>query len=207
LLSSSSPALVAASLPGLALHPKFSTKENVMKFAIAAALAIIAFGATPKPANACNPSLAASFGKHVAPAVVPAAMLARNNPVTSARTSIVGLWHDVRTASDGTLFMEGYDTWHRDGTEIELANLPPATGSVCVGSWKWHGKSADLTTHVAWLYDLNNNFVGTLNITQTTKLSSDGNSYTGTFDAKFFDPNGNLFQETTGTAAAERLVQ
>jgi len=62
-------------------------------------------------------------------------------------------------------------------------------------------------THVAWLYDLNNNFVGTLNITQKTRLSEDGNSYTGPFDAKFFDPSGKLFQEITGTAAAERLVQ
>ncbi len=182
-------------------------KESTVKLAIVTTLALIALGATSKRADACNPFLATGFGKHVAPAVVPAAMLARNNPVSYAQPSIVGLWHDVRTASDGTRFMEGYDTWNRDGTEIELANLPPATGNVCVGAWKWHGKSVDLRAHVAWLYDLNNNFVGTLNITQTTKLSYDGNSYAGTFDAKFFDPSGKLFQEITGTAAAERLVQ
>jgi hypothetical protein len=62
-------------------------------------------------------------------------------------------------------------------------------------------------THLALLYDLNNNLVGTLNITQKSRLSEDGNSYTGAFDAKFFDPGGKLFQEITGTAAAERLVQ
>jgi hypothetical protein len=100
-----------------------------MKFAIATTLAIIAFGATSKPADACNPFLAAGFGRHVAPAVVPAAMLARNYPVPYAPASIVGLWHDVRTASDGTRFMEGYDTWNRDGTEIELANLPQQQGT------------------------------------------------------------------------------
>jgi hypothetical protein len=38
-------------------------------------------------------------------------------------------------------------------------------------------------------------------------VSSDGNSYTGTFDAKFYDPTGTLFNEVTGTTTADRLVQ
>ena len=121
--------------------------------------------------------------------------------------SIVGLWHDVHTASDGTLFLEGYDSWNRTGTENELGNLPPATGALCVGVWKQRGKMVDLLAHVAWLYDLNNNFIGTLDITQQNKVSEDGNTYTGTFDAKFYDPSGNQFQEVTGTTAAERIVQ
>ncbi len=92
-----------------------------MKLIIAVS-AGVALGAIFTHADACNPMLAPGFGKHVASAVVPTALLARNNSVLSASASIVGLWHDVRTASDGTLFMEGYDTWNRDGTEIELAN-------------------------------------------------------------------------------------
>jgi hypothetical protein len=43
-------------------------------------------------------------------------------------------------------------------------------------------------------------------MSQTDKVTGKGNNYTGTFDAKFYDPNGNLVNEVTGTSAAERLV-
>jgi len=178
-----------------------------MKPTLLAALATAALAGASMQAEACNPMLNKNYGKHVAPSVLPAAMLAKNNPHSTATGSIVGLWHDVHTASDGTLFLEGYDTWNRDGTENELGNLPPATGNLCVGAWTKSGKTIDLTTHVAWLWDTNNEFVGTLNITEQNKVSTDGNSYSGSFDAKFYDPNGNLFQEVTGTTAADRLGQ
>ena len=177
-----------------------------MKLSLLAALAVAALGGTSMQAEACNPLLSKNFGKHVAPTILPAAMLARNTPGTGKPT-VVGLWHDVRTASDGSQFMEGFDSWYSDGNEHELANFPPATGPVCVGVWTRHGRTINLTTHVAFLYDLNNNYIGTLNLTQQAKLAADGNSYTGPFDAKFYDPNGVLFQEVTGTALAERLVQ
>jgi hypothetical protein len=178
-----------------------------MKLLSIAACAAVALAGTSMRAEACNPLLNKNYGKHVAGATLPASMLARNHAGARTSSGIVGMWHDVRTASDGSLFMEGFDTWSRDGTEYELANFAPATGAMCVGVWQKNGKIADLTTHVAWLYDLNNNFVGTLNLSQPTKVSADGNGYTGAFDAKFYDPNGNLFQEVTGTAAGERLVQ
>jgi hypothetical protein len=58
---------------------------------------------------------------------------------------------------------------------------------------------------VDWLYDMNGNWQGTLNMTQTNKVSKDGNDYSGTFDAKFYDTSGNLTNEITGTSSAERL--
>jgi hypothetical protein len=178
-----------------------------MKFPMVLALAGAALASGSFRASACNPLLARHFGEHVAPTALPAAMLAKNHPATAGQASIVGLWHDVHTASDGTLFLEGYDTWNRTGTENELGNLPPASGALCVGVWRQHGKTVELTSHVAWLYDTSNTFQGTLNITEANKVSADGNSYTGTFDAHFYDPSGNQFMEVTGTTAAERLVQ
>ncbi len=172
-----------------------------------AALATAAVAGTAMQAQACNPLLNKDYGKHVAPAALPAAMLAKNHHGGARQGSIVGLWHDVRTASDGTLFMEGFDTWVRDGSENELGKFPPATGDLCVGAWKRQGGANELTTHVTWLYDANGNWLGTLNITQTSTVSADGNGYTGPFDAKFYDTNGNQFQEVTGNAAGERLVQ
>jgi hypothetical protein len=179
-----------------------------MKLTVIAVVAAVALTGTAFQAQACNPLLSKNFGKVVPPVKLPASMLARNNPRaggTKAKGSIVGLWHDVHTASDGTLFLEGYDTWNASGTEDELGNLPPASGDLCVGAWSKQGNTVNLTTHVTWLYDLSNNFVGTLNMTQQNQVSQDGNSYTGTFDAKFYDPSGNLFQEITGTTAADRL--
>lgn len=181
-----------------------------MKLTIIAAVAAAAYAGGAFQAQACNPLLSKNFGKIVPPVTLPAAMLAKNHPHAepgNAKNSIIGLWHDVHTASDGTLFLEGYDTWNVGGTENELGNLPPAGGELCVGAWVKHGKTINLTTHVTWLYDLNNNFVGTLNMTQQNTVAADGNSYTGTFDAKFFDPNGNQFNEITGTTTADRLSQ
>ena len=178
-----------------------------MKLTTVAVLSLAALTGTALQAKACNPLLNKNYGKHVAPTVIPAAMLARNQPNVAQSTAIVGLWHDVRTASDGSMFMEGFDTWYADGNENELANFLPATGAYCTGHWTKHGKTAELTTHVAFLYDTSNNFIGTINISQKTRLSEDGNSYIGKFDAKFYDPSGNQFQEVTGTANGERLVQ
>jgi hypothetical protein len=172
----------------------------------AAAVAITALAAGTLSAQACNPLLNNSFGKHVSSMSLPASMLARNDAKTPARTSIVGLWHVVHTDSSGNLFLESFDQWNSDGGETELGNLPPATGPICVGTWKQTGGKVDLETHVTWLYDLNNTWQGTLNMIQTNKVSKDGNSYTGTFDAKFYDTSGTLFMEVTGTTAADRLV-
>ncbi len=177
-----------------------------MKFTLIAMAAFVAVAGGSFQAEACNPLLNKNFGKHVAPTVLPAAMLAKNNPGSRALASIVGLWHDVHTASDGTLFLEGYDTWNQDGTENELGNLPPASGALCVGVFTRHGKTVDLTTHVAWLYDLSGDYQGTLNIVETNKVAPDGNSYTGSFDAKFYDTSGMLFNEVSGTTTADRLV-
>jgi hypothetical protein len=175
-----------------------------MKYFVMFAAAALALGTGSLSAQACNPMLSKDYGKHVTP-TVPASMLAKNNPHAPAGGSIVGLWHDVHTDSNGNLFLEGYDTWNSDGTENELGNLPPAGGPICVGAWSQSGKSINLLTHVTWLYDLSNNWVGTLNMTQTNKMAKDGNSYKGTFDAKFYDTTGNMFQEITGTTKADRL--
>jgi hypothetical protein len=176
-----------------------------MKYSAICAAVGLTIAASSISAHACNPLLGKDYGKFITPKVA-ASLLAKNNPQSPAKSSIVGLWHLVHTASDGSLFAEAYDTWHSDGTEEELINAPPAAGPICMGVWTQSGKSVQLLTHVTWLYDLNNSFVGTLNMTQVNKMKKgDGNKYTGTFDAKFYDPTGTLFQEITGTTTADRL--
>lgn len=176
-----------------------------MKYSLMMTAAVLTLGFSSLSAQACNPLLQKS---HV-PTVLPQSMLAQNHPglrLPDVNHPIVGLWHVVHTDSNGNLFLEGFDAWHRDGNELENANLPPASGPLCIGQWAQSGKSVRLLAHVTFLYDLNNNYQGTLNMTQTNQVSGKGNNYTGTFDAKFYDPNGNQVNEVTGTSAAERLV-
>jgi hypothetical protein len=176
----------------------------MMRLTLAAA-AIAALASGTISAEACNPLANKDYGKRVAPMALPAAMLARNNLIQRTSTSIAGLWHVVHTQSDGSLFFEAFDRWQSDGSETELGNLVPATGAVCLGAWSQNGKHVNLLTHVDWLYDANGNWQGTLNMTQTNKVSKDGNAYSGTFDAKFYDTTGTLTNEITGTSAADRL--
>jgi len=44
--------------------------------------------------------------------------------------TIVGLWHVTYTTSDNQPFQESFDMWHKDGTELESANINPIEGSL-----------------------------------------------------------------------------
>jgi hypothetical protein len=176
-----------------------------MRYAAIFTATALLLGVSAMSAQACNPLLDKNHGKHVAPRSLPASMLAKNNPNIPTRPSIVGLWHVTHTDTEGNLIFESYDMWHSDGTEEEMVNGPPAGGPVCFGVWTQSGNSIHLLTHVAFLYDLSNNFVGTLNLTETNRVARDGNRYKGTIDIKIYDPNGNLAQETLGTTKADRL--
>jgi hypothetical protein len=52
---------------------------------------------------------------------------------------------------------------------------------------------------VDWLYDMNGNWQGTLNMTQTNKVSKDGNDYSGTFEDPHQDMRGSTSPFVTRT--------
>ena len=118
--------------------------------------------------------------------------------------SIVGLWHVTYTTSDGQPFQESYDVWHRDGTELETANVNPITGNVCVGVWKQVGSEVRLH-HVGWGFDTAGNLIGGFTVDDVLVLGDHGNSYSGSFDFKQYDTGGNLLLEVTGTVSATRI--
>jgi hypothetical protein len=128
------------------------------------------------------------------------------SPPDVANPSIVGLWHVTYTASDSTPFYEAYDVWHADGTEFENANLTPIESNVCMGVWKKVGSRTVHLNHVGWSFDSFGNPNGTFTLTETNTVSKNGALYEGTFDYKFFDPQGNLLQEVTGTLKAARIT-
>jgi hypothetical protein len=168
----------------------------------AIAVAAVAFALSAVSAQACNPL----YAKGMPPLKISPSMLARNNPNAPAKSSIVGLWHVVHTQSSGDPLFEGFDIWHSDGTEEEIANIPPATGPVCFGVWAQNGKQVQLLIHTTFTYDLNNNPTGTIVLTETNKLSKDGNSYGGPFEFKVYDTSGTLQADIKGTSKADRLT-
>lgn len=118
--------------------------------------------------------------------------------------SIVGLWHVTYTAG-GQFFYEAFDEWHSDGTEFENANVPPAIGNVCFGVWAQVAPRTVQLSHIGWAFDPSGDSIGTFTLAETNTVSSDGSAYQGSFDYKFYDINGVLQQEVTGTLAATRL--
>jgi hypothetical protein len=122
--------------------------------------------------------------------------------------SIVGLWHAVYTATDGTDFgYQSFDVWHGDGTEFESADIPPVVGALCVGVWKQAGASVTLN-HFGWTWDPTGVPTGSFNLLETITVSADGNSYQGSFDFRPYDTNGNFEPagEHKGTIAAARIT-
>jgi len=123
---------------------------------------------------------------------------------SSANGSIVGLWQVTYTASDNQPFQESFDMWHRDGTELESANVNPIGGNICVGVWKQVGSQIHLH-HVGWAFDSAGNLIGPFTVDDVIALGARANSYSGTFDFKQYDNDGNLMQEITGTLSATRI--
>lgn len=126
------------------------------------------------------------------------------NPSQRSYGSIVGLWHLTYTTSDNQPFGDSFDMWHRDGTELESANLNPITGNVCMGVWKQAGSQYRLH-HVGWTFDNLGNLIGPFTLDDVVALGNHGNSYSGSFDLKQYDTNGNLLGEVTGTISATRI--
>jgi hypothetical protein len=126
------------------------------------------------------------------------------SPAAKADEPIVGLW-DVHYTSDFGPQFETYDQWHSDGQEFEVADLGP--GVVCQGTWKQTARRGVQLFHVGFTFG--GGCPGGTDVrfeeTQTNTVSHDHNSYDGSYDDKYYDANGTLVCEDTGTLHATRL--
>lgn len=124
------------------------------------------------------------------------------SPAAKAEPPIVGLWDVHYTSNYIGPWLETYDQWHSDGQEFEVGSLTP--GMLCQGTWKQLPRETVQLFHVGWTYG---DPPGTFRFeeTQTNTVTQDHNSYDGTYDTKFYDENGNLVLEDTGTLHATRL--
>jgi len=123
----------------------------------------------------------------------------------AGRPSIVGLWNVQYFQSTGEFLFQTYDQWHSDGLEFEVNSIAP--GAVCQGTFKQAPSDGTVHLfHVIFTFDSNGVLNGHIDETQTNTVSSDGNTYSGTFDQKFYDLSGNFLFEATGTQTATRLT-
>ena len=121
------------------------------------------------------------------------------------RHGIVGLWHVNYYDSTGAAYYESFDMWHADGTEWETAYSDPRLGNYCLGVWEKVGPRTVQLNHIAWDFNSDGTQAGYFTMTETNTVSRKGDSYTGTFDYKLYDVNGNLILEVTGTQVATRI--
>ena len=118
--------------------------------------------------------------------------------------SIVGLWHIRFQVGDQTI-QEAFQIWNTGGTEVHNPNVDPRTGSVCLGAWKEAEHRTFKLTHRVWSYDVNGNFLGTINLNETLVLGHKGNTHSGSFTLDFYDPSGNFLFEVPGNVIGERI--
>lgn len=131
--------------------------------------------------------------------------VAQHNGVSENKSSIVGLWL-VTFVSGGQVYYEAFKTWHSDGTESESANLTPIEGNACVLVWEMTKQGVVQLNHVGWNFDAYGNLIRTVVITETNVVARDGKTYQGAFDDKFYDLNGNLVGDVSGTQTATRIT-
>lgn len=139
--------------------------------------------------------------------------------------TIVGLWHVIYTATYSTSgplpvpivppgsfqLVQSYKTWHADGTEFENAFLPPSGGNVCFGVWKPLENGTVKLHHIGLMFAPDGSVANVFTVDEINRVSSDGKTYSGTFDFKIFDGTdifgtGTPVQEFKGTTAATRIT-
>lgn len=174
-----------------------------LRIMIIAVFAVGTFMATAGTASACGPNGQAQAGvMHQGP-ILPA--VAGRAAEDDSHRGIVGLWHVFYTDSTGAPFYEAYDMWHADGNEWETSFGDPRQGNYCLGVWKQVGPRTVQLSHLAWVYNPDGTPAGFFTLAETDTVHRKGGSYTGTFDYKQYDANGNFQFEVTGTQVATRF--
>lgn len=188
------------------MHPTIATKKlrsyflRTMTIVVSAVAVLFATAGT---AAACGPNGQARAGVF-SQRPISSAVISQDAEDNSQR-GIVGLWHVYYTDSTGNPFYEAYDMWHADGNEWETSFGDPRQGNYCLGVWKKAGSRTVQLSHFGWLYNADGTPAGYFTLAETDTVSRKGDSYTGTFDFKQYDANGNFLVEVTGTQAATRF--
>jgi hypothetical protein len=183
------------------------------RWAIAPIAVLALWSVFSAPAHAaCKPAVRSGLANQIAVSQ-PALSLnqvQKTVPASQAQKTIVGLWHLLMFNPDGSVFDEGYDIWHSDGTEILNDTAPPqpanGSGTVCLGVFEKTGPHSYKLRHVFWSFDATGTLVGNGDFLEEVTVDESGSSFSGTCDFKTFDLKGNLTFEQSGDLKAERIT-
>ena len=78
------------------------------------------------------------------------------------------------------------------------------SGNICVGSWKAVDTKHVSRYHMGWLFT-DGTLSGHAIETETNKVTRKG-TYEGEFDTKYYDLDGNLVKEVTGTTSGTKFI-
>ena len=120
---------------------------------------------------------------------------------------IVGFWIVTYVLPDDTVFGNGFQQWHSDGTEIHNAEGPAAGGNFCLGIWKKTGRSHYTMNHFFLGWDPTNNSLHDRGqIREEIDLDRSGDEHFGTVTVDGYDPAGNFLFHQQGTVHATRIT-
>jgi hypothetical protein len=127
---------------------------------------------------------------------------------------IVGFWRVTFMSKgtpgipDGAVFLDGFQQWHSDGTEIHYdAQAPAASGNVCLGVWKKTGRAHYSLNHFYLGWDPTNNTLhDRTQIREEIDLGRSGDEQLGTFTIDGHDLAGNPVFHAQGTVHATRIT-
>ncbi len=177
-----------------------------MKYSLLIAAAILALGAGGYSAQAsCVHRTKAGNAAMARPMKLPPIALRSSERGARNADAIVGLWHVSHYLPDGTLYFESFEQYHSDGTEFEFANINPIVGDICMGVYNTIDSKNVSLFHIGWIFDDAGNPAGTFTLEGPRTVTRRGTHLKGTFDAKIYDPDGNLLEEDTGTTVGERI--
>jgi hypothetical protein len=127
---------------------------------------------------------------------------------------IVGFWRVMFVSKgtsgvpDGTVFDEGFQQWHSDGTEFHWdTGSPPADSNFCLGIWKKTGRSHYALNHFFLGWDPTTNSLQVRGqIREEIDLDRSGDEHFGTVTVDGYDPTGNFLFHQQGTVQATRIT-
>jgi hypothetical protein len=126
---------------------------------------------------------------------------------------IVGFWSVTFVSKgtpgvpDGTVFENGFQQWHSDGTEIHNSQAPAAQGNFCLGIWKKTGKFHYTLNHFYLNSDpATNTLHGRGQLREEIDLDRGGDEHFGTVTFDVYDLAGNLVAHFQGTVHATRIT-
>jgi hypothetical protein len=170
----------------------------------AATLAAASLLAAAIPASACTLSPGVKV-RSASPLALEPSALAATDESKSKSHSFVGLW-DAKVIVDGQVIDEGFDAFHRDGTEILVDQSNPITDNVCLGIWEQTGPLTIKLKHPSWYFDTNGSLLGVVIIHETLTLDPDCDTYHGTSTEDVYDTRGNKIATYEAKITAKRIT-